>query len=152
LSRGRLCSAYCLRPIGRRAGAGYPPEKLGMAATRRTCAISTPAATICLDRASHVPLPECGWGARHQLSGAAVGERWAHGMDRNPRCEAREEQSGETNHDCKCAPERLPRHDIAIADCETGDEGEIERIADRPALDKDKQQASGNLNRQNGGQ
>ena len=73
-------------------------------------------------------------------------------MDRNPRCEAREEQSGETNHDCKCAPERLPRHDIAIANCEAGDEGEIERIADRPALDKTKQHARGNLNRQNGGQ
>jgi hypothetical protein len=49
-------------------------------------------------------------------------------------------------------PSALPRHDIAIANCEAGDEGEIERIADRPALDKAKQHARGNLNRQNGGQ
>ena len=50
------------------------------------------------------------------------------------------------------APERLPRHDIAIANCEAGDEGEIDRIADRPAVDKANQQAKGNLNRQHGGQ
>src|SRR5262245_59872934 len=30
-------------------------------------------------------------------------------MNRNPRYKAREEQSEDANHDCKCAPGRLPR-------------------------------------------
>jgi|GraSoi013_1_20cm_1032409.scaffolds.fasta_scaffold98484_1 hypothetical protein len=34
--------AYCLRPIGRRACACYPPEKLGMAATRIQMALEVP--------------------------------------------------------------------------------------------------------------
>src|SRR5262249_21607979 len=34
-------------------------------------------------------------------------------MNRNPRYKAREEQSEDANHDCKCAPERLPRRPAA---------------------------------------
>jgi hypothetical protein len=82
-------------------------------------------------------------------AGVAVGERCAHGVDRNPRYEAREEEPGDTNPDRKCARERLPRHDIAITNREAGDEAEIDGVADRPALDKANQQAQGNLNRQN---
>src|SRR5262249_7433647 len=40
------------------------------------------------------------------------------------------------------ARERLKRHDIAITDCEAGDEGEIDGVADRPALDKANQHGS----------
>src|SRR6266478_1504878 len=81
--------------------------------------------------------------------GVAVGERCAHGIDRNPGCEAREEEPADTNPDRKYARKRLLRHDIAITNCEAGDEGEIDRVADRPTLDKANQQAQGNLNRQN---
>jgi hypothetical protein len=42
-----------------------------------------------------------------------------------------------------------PRHDIAITDCEAGDEGEIDGVADRPALDNANQHAKDNLNRKN---
>jgi hypothetical protein len=37
---------------------------------------------------------------------------------------------------------------IAITNREAGDKGEIDRVADRPALEKANQQAQGNLNRQ----
>jgi hypothetical protein len=47
-----------------------------------------------------------------------------------------EEEPGDTNPDRKCARERLPRYDIAITNREASDEGEIDRVADRPALDK----------------
>src|ERR1700738_4062639 len=43
----------------------------------------------------------------------------------------------------------LPRYDIAVTNREAGDEGEIDRVADRPALHKADQQTQGNLNRQN---
>jgi hypothetical protein len=82
-------------------------------------------------------------------AGVAISERCAHGVDRNPRYEASEEEPGDTDPDRKCARERLPRHDIAITNCEAGDEGEIDRVADGPTLDKANQQAQGNLNRQN---
>jgi hypothetical protein len=59
--------------------------------------------------------------------GVAVGERCAHGIDRNPRCEAREEEPADTNPDRKYSRKRLLRHDIAITNCEAGDEGEIDR-------------------------
>jgi AraC-like DNA-binding protein len=81
-------------------------------------------------------------------AGVAVGDRCAQGGDRNPRCEAREEEPGDTNPDRKYSRKRLLRHDIAITNCEAGDEGEIDRVADRPTLDKANQQAQGNLNRQ----
>jgi hypothetical protein len=78
----------------------------------------------------------------------ALGKRCAHGIDRNPCYETREEESTDTNADRKCARKRLPRHDIAITNREAGDESEIDRVADRPALDKANQQAKGYLNRQ----
>jgi hypothetical protein len=81
--------------------------------------------------------------------GVTIAERCAHGVDRNPRYEAREEEPGDTNPDRKCAPERLPRYDIAITNREASDEGKIDRVADRPAFDKANQQAQDNLNRQN---
>jgi hypothetical protein len=68
--------------------------------------------------------------------GVAVDERCEHGIDRNSRYEAREEEPGDTNPDRKCPRERLLRHDIAITNCEAGDESEINRVAERPALDK----------------
>ena len=67
-------------------------------------------------------------------TGVAVGKRCAHGVDRNPRYEACEEEPTDTNPDRKCTPKRLPWHDIAITDCEAGDEGEVDRITHRPAL------------------
>ena len=82
-------------------------------------------------------------------AGVAVGERCAHGVDRNARYEAREEEPGDTNPYRKCARERLPRHDIAITNREAGDEGELDGVADGPAFDKTNQQAQSNLNRQN---
>jgi hypothetical protein len=63
--------------------------------------------------------------------------------------EAREHESTDTNPNRKGTPKRLPRHDIAITDCEPSDEGEIDRITHRPALDEASQQAEGNLKRQN---
>jgi hypothetical protein len=81
--------------------------------------------------------------------GPAVDERCAHGVDRNSRYEACEEEPADTNPDRECPRERLSRHDIAITNCEAGDESEIDRVAERPALDKANQQAQGNLNRQN---
>ena len=74
---------------------------------------------------------------------------YSHGVDRNPRYEPREEEPGETNPDRKCARDRLPRYEIAITNREAGDEGEINRVADRSALDKANHQTQGNLNRQN---
>jgi transposase len=73
-----------------------------------------------------------------------------HGVVRWRACdlETREEEPKDTNPDRKCTPKRLPRHDIAITNREAGDEGEIDRVADRPALDKANQQAKGHLNRQ----
>ena len=101
-----------------------------------------------MDTLSLAPTNTSVLGARHQLSGVAVGERCAHGMDHNPRCETREEEPADTNPDRKYPRKRLSRHDIAITNCEAGDEREIDRVADRPSLDKANQQAQGNLNRQ----
>jgi hypothetical protein len=72
-------------------------------------------------------------GLRLTPAGVAIGERCAHGVDRNPRYEAREEEPGDTNPDRKCARERLPWHDVAITNREAGDEGEIDRVADQPS-------------------
>jgi hypothetical protein len=69
--------------------------------------------------------------------------------NRNRRYDAREKEPTDTNPDRKCARERLPRYDIAITNREAGDEGEIQCVPDRPALDKANQQAQGNLNSQN---
>ena len=75
-------------------------------------------------------------------AGVAADERFMQSIDRNARHETREEEPGDANPDRKCARERLPRHDIAITDCEAGDEGEIDGVADRPALDKANQHGS----------
>src|SRR5262249_46686047 len=56
----------------------------------------------------------------------AADERFMQSIDRNARHETREEEPGDANPDRKCARERLPRHDIAITNCEAGDEGEID--------------------------
>ena len=66
-------------------------------------------------------------------TGVAIAERRAHGVDRNPGYDAREEEAGNANHDRKCARERLPRYNIAITNREAGDKGEIDRVADRPS-------------------
>ena len=78
-----------------------------------------------------------------------IPERCAHAVNRNRRYEAREEQPADTNPDSEYARERLPRHDIAVTNGEAGDEGEIQRITDSPALDKSNQQAKDHLNRKN---
>src|ERR1700730_5821495 len=105
------------------------------------------------------PDSTCGAGAGSECShlntravlspGVVIGERCAHGVDRNPGYEAREKEPGETNPDRKCARERLPRYDVPVTNREAGDEGEIDRVADRPALHKADQQTQGDLNRQN---
>src|SRR5262245_4464751 len=81
--------------------------------------------------------------------GVTIAERCAHGVDRNPRYEAREEEPGDANPDRECARQPLPRHDIAVTNRKASDEGEINCVAERPALDKADQQAQGDLNRQN---
>src|SRR6516162_10032306 len=80
-------------------------------------------------------------------AGVAIGERCAHGVDRNPGYEAREKEPGDTNPDRKYARERLPRYYIPITNREAGDECEIERVAGRPALNKANQQPQPNLKR-----
>jgi hypothetical protein len=75
-------------------------------------------------------------------------EGFAHRVDRDSRNHAREKEPGDTNRDCKRARESLPRGDIAIANREAGDEGEIDRITDGPALKKANHQAKGNLDRE----
>ena len=82
-------------------------------------------------------------------AGVAADERFLQSIDRNARYQTREEEPGDANPDRKRARERLLRHDIAITDCEAGDEGEIDGVADRPALDKANQHAKGDLNRKN---
>jgi hypothetical protein len=59
-----------------------------------------------------------------------------------------EKDPGDTNRDRKCARESLRRCDIAIANREAGDEGEIDRIADGPPLKKANREAKGNLDRE----
>ena len=78
-----------------------------------------------------------------------IADCYSHGVDRNPRYEPREEEPGETNPDRKCARDRLPRYEIAITNREAGDEGEIDRVANRPAFEKANEKAQGNLNSQN---
>jgi hypothetical protein len=88
---------------------------------------------------------------RKKLTSAdvAICERCAHGVDRNPRDQAREEEPGDANPDRKDARKRLPGYDIAITNREAGDKGKIDGVPDRPALDKANEQAKDNLKRQN---
>ena len=67
-------------------------------------------------------------------AGVALAKRSTHGIDRNPRYDTRYEEPTDTNPDRKCTPKRLPRHDIAITDCEASNEGEVDRITHGPAL------------------
>ena len=81
-------------------------------------------------------------GAAARVTSAVVplNQGRAQGVDRNSRYEPGEEETKNTNPNRQCAPERLPRHKIAITDCEAGNESEIERLTDRPALKKANQQ------------
>ena len=51
------------------------------------------------------------------------------------------------NSDRKCARQRLPRDEITVTNRGAGNENEIDRIPERPALNKTSQQAQGKLNR-----
>ena len=81
------------------------------------------------------------------FSRVRIGKRCVHGLDRNRRYDAREKQPEDTNPDRECPRESLPRYEIAITNREAGDEGEIDRVADGPALKKANDHAKGNLNR-----
>src|SRR5262245_16166917 len=82
-------------------------------------------------------------------AGVGIPQRRAHSLNRNRRYDTCEKEPGDTNPDCEDACERLPRCKIAITNRESGDEGEIHCVPNRPALDKGNQQAQGNLDRQN---
>src|SRR5215831_2663541 len=77
----------------------------------------------------------------------AIGERRAHGMDRDCRYESRGKKPEKANCDRKCARQRLPRDEITVTNREASNESEIDRIPERPALNKTSQQAQGKLNR-----
>lgn len=76
----------------------------------------------------------------------AIGERCAYGVDRNRRYEAGGKEPGQTNSNRKYARQRLPRDEITITNREASNESEIDRIPERPALNKTNQQAHGKLN------
>jgi hypothetical protein len=67
-------------------------------------------------------------------------------VDRNCRCETREKEPTETNSNRKYARQGLPRDEITVTNRETGDESKIDRIPERPTLNKTSQQAQGELN------
>src|SRR5215467_8192007 len=60
----------------------------------------------------------------------AVCQRRAHGVDGDRSHQAGEEDTAKADRHRQCARERLPRHNIAIADGEAGDEGKIDGVAD----------------------
>jgi hypothetical protein len=68
-------------------------------------------------------------------------------MDRDCRYETRGKEPEKANSDRKCARQRLPRDEITVTNREAGNESEIDRIPERPALNKTSQQAQGKLNR-----
>jgi hypothetical protein len=70
-----------------------------------------------------------------------------HGVDCNCRYESRAKEPENANSDRKRACERLPRDEITVTNREAGNESEIDRIPERPALNKTSQQAQGKLNR-----
>src|SRR5262245_17282225 len=86
---------------------------------------------------------------RRASAAVVVDECHTQGIDRNSRYESGEEDPGKTNRNRQYARERLPRHDIAITNRQAGDESEIDRVTDRPALEKANEQAQGNLNPEN---
>jgi hypothetical protein len=70
-------------------------------------------------------------------------------VDGNRRYDTRKKETRYTNSNRKCAPQRLPRDEITVTNREAGNEGEIDRIPERPALNKTSQQAHGKLNSEN---
>src|SRR5262249_24035438 len=75
----------------------------------------------------------------------AVRQGRTHCVDGDSSHEAGQEDAAKADHDRECAREHLPRHDIAIADGEAGDEGEVDCLAQRPPLDETDQVAKGDL-------
>jgi len=69
-----------------------------------------------------------------------------HGVDRNCRYESCDKKPEKANSYRKCARQRLPRDEITVTNREAGNESEIDRIPERPALNKTSQQAQGKLN------
>jgi hypothetical protein len=71
-------------------------------------------------------------------------------VDGNCRYERAVTKSPEkANSDRKSARQRLPRDEITVTNREAGNENEIDRFSERPALNKTSRQAQGRLNRQN---
>src|SRR5262245_28238951 len=67
-------------------------------------------------------------------------------MDRNCGYDTRDKEPEIANSDRKYTRQRLPRDEITVTNREAGNEGEINCIPDRPALNKAGQQAQGKLN------
>src|SRR5262249_45771618 len=74
-----------------------------------------------------------------------VRQRRAHRINRDSPDQPRQESAAKSDPDRECARERLPRYDIAVTDGEAGDEGEVNRVPDRPALEKADQEAEAKL-------
>src|SRR5947208_15646506 len=92
----------------------------------------------------------CSVAQRHSLSpGIAVHQRGAQRRNREGRDRPRQKNAAESDSDRKYARERLPRHEITITEREAGDEGEIDRIPDRPTLEEANQAAKPELDHQN---
>src|SRR5215475_134439 len=87
--------------------------------------------------------------ARPKSAFIAVRQGRTHCIDGDCGHQARDEYAAKADRHRQCARKRLPRHDIAIADGEAGDEGEIDGVAERPALDETYQQAKGDLDHEN---
>src|SRR5215471_14243526 len=67
-------------------------------------------------------------------------------MDRNCRYDTRDKEPEIANSDRKYTRQRLLRDEITVTDRKAGNEGEIDCIPDRPALNKTSQQAQDKLN------
>jgi len=72
-----------------------------------------------------------------------------HGIRRDARNEARQKEPRDTNSNGKCARESLSRYKVTIANRETGDEGEKDRISDGPSLEEPNHPTQSKLNREN---
>ena len=70
------------------------------------------------------------------VTGIAVHQRGVQRRNGDSRDQPRQKNAAESDSDRKYARERLRRHEIAIADREAGDEGEIDRIPDCPTLSR----------------
>jgi hypothetical protein len=65
-----------------------------------------------------------------------ISERRAHGVDGNCRYQSRGKEPEKGNSDRKRSRQRLLRDEITVTNGEAGDESEIDRIPERPALNK----------------